>query len=198
MKNKTSADVAHLKYRKEMLIKQIDLLKKRCLANSSQIKVIEPIENILISSIHHFNNARQINHCLGFLISSGYITSKICCQANQIFLTSLRTNSAIGIETKEYLVNENICLFNTTPSYDPGLSNEYVVGKQNCSISMFDIEKLQFNEYNVQIQINDCYSNPCRIQIDSKKIQNKLILNGTSILCNQSSFFGIVLQSKSL
>ena len=198
MKNKALADVKDLKHTKEVLMEQINLLQKRCSSNLSQIKVVEPIQNVLVSSILQLNRARQTNHCLGLLVSSGYITSKICCQATEIFLTNLETNSAIEIETNEYLVEDNICLFNITPSYELELSNHYIADKQNCSILMFDIEDMQFNEYNVEIQINQCHVNPCKILIDPKEFQNKTILNGTSIVCNQSSMFGIVLHSKSI
>ena len=52
-----------------------------------------------------------------------------------------------------------------------------------------------FNPIEFELNIEDCFHAPCSSQIDL--IQNFTILNGTSIVCDQSKYLGVVIKSNS-
>ena len=187
--------VLSLKREKEKLSKAIDELKLHCSSVQSSTKFIRPIETVVISLIRQLDNMRETDVCLGTLINSGYITSNLCCQADEILFSSLKTLNDIAIDTKKYFIGDYICLFNTTNTFLPNLSMDNH-GTQQCSILTFDDEQEKFDEISIQFKIKSCFENPCELDLIPENFVNKTIFNGTFISCNDSSVTGVITHSK--
>ena len=54
----------------------------------------------------------------------------------------------------------------------------------------------EFHTHQLQIETQGCSETSCTLKIDSNLLQSELILDGTSILCDQQPHFGIITKSK--
>ena len=68
---------------------------------------------------------------------------------------------------------------------------------QQCSILSFDRSEGEFNTHQLQVETQGCSETSCTLKIDSDLLQDGLILDGTSIVCDQQPYFGIITKSKS-
>ena len=66
----------------------------------------------------------------------------------------------------------------------------------NCGILGYDDSQGEFKEHQIEIETKTCVGSTCTWKIDA--IENAIILEGTSIICNGSPNFGIVTKSKYL
>ena len=165
--------------------------------SSSQHNSLQPAGHIGISVIRHVENARETDSCLGTITSSGYITSKSCCQADQMFLFEFENSTEIAVDLENSIwIEEHICFVNTTETYKfhfPALDG---VKTQNCTFLAYDYSQGEFNEHQIEIETKGCVDSTCSWKIDS--LENGTVLDGTSIVCNGSPNFGIVTKSKLL
>ena len=97
---------------------------KECSATENALK---PTGHIGISVIRKVDNARETDICVGTSTKSGYITSKSCCEVDEMFLFDLESSEEIKIEENSIWIENHICFINTTatlefdfPSFDVG------------------------------------------------------------------------------
>ena len=69
---------------------------------------------------------------------------------------------------------------------------------QQCSVISFDRSEGEFNTHQLQVEIQGCSESSCTREIDLSLLENEVILDGTSIICDQPPYFGIITKSKSL
>ena len=67
---------------------------------------------------------------------------------------------------------------------------------KKCSIISFDRSEGEFNTHQLQVETRGCFESSCALKIDSNLLQNEVILDGTSIVCDQQPYFGIITKSK--
>ena len=163
--------------------------------DSPAIDSFESNGNIVISLIHQVDGARETDVCLGTSTNLGFITTKSCCQADEIFVHDLENSEELTIEKNSFWIEDSICFINKTKSFEFDFPNSNGTEKQLCSILMYDKIQGQFNEHNLEINTSDCFENPCELDIDSELHYNETILNGTSIVCEHASHLGIVTKS---
>ena len=157
---------------------------------------LQPAGHIGISVIRRLENARETDTCVGIITSSGYITSSSCCQADQLYLFEFENSTEIAIEENSIWIEKYICFINTTEAmnfHSPILDG---AESQNCALLAFCIDSQDFNEHQIEIKTKDCADSSCNRKIDL--VDNAMILEGTTIVCEGSLNFGIVTKSKSL
>ena len=96
-----------------------------------------------------------------------------------------------------FWVEDNICFINTTDTFEIDVAITHDDIQQSCSIITYDNTEEKFDEQIFELRINKCFENSCFFNIDSKLLTNHIILNGTSISCDESRYIGIVTRSKS-
>ena len=84
---------------------------KECSATENALK---PTGQIGISVIRKVENARETDICVGASTKSGYITSKSCCEVDEMFLFDLENSEEIKIEENSIWIEDHICFINTT------------------------------------------------------------------------------------
>ena len=97
---------------------------KECSATENALK---PTGHIGISVIRKVDNARETDICVGTSTKSGYITSKSCCQVDEMFLFDLETSEEIKIEENSIWIEDHICFINTTETLEfdfPALNDD--------------------------------------------------------------------------
>ena len=190
------------RYQQEATELKADLVKwqreaaNKCSLDQSKYGSLQPIGNVVISLIRHVENAREIDACMGMSSDLGYLTSKQCCQANQVMLFDLETSKEIPIGINSIWIEEHVCFINTTEIQTmnfPIFDNEE---PQACSILAFDESKGQFKEHQFDMDIGKCFDSPCSFKIDPNLLQTGTILNGTSVVCDEANQIGIVTKSK--
>ena len=77
---------------------------------------LQPAGHIGISVIRKVENARETDICVGTSTNFGYITSKSCCQVDEMFLFDLENSEEIKIEENSIWIEDHICFINTTAS----------------------------------------------------------------------------------
>ena len=181
----------HLKQEYDNLAKT---LSDRCPTNQKE-NTFQPIGSILISMI----TKEETNLCLGTSTSFGIITSSTCCQADEMYLLRLENFKETPTEVKSLWIEENICFINTTETFkfEFPILNDQPHKQEHCAIMMLDQTQGNFTEIELEIKINKCSEQRCLFDIDKNSFSNGTILNGTSIVCDQSSYFAIVTKSKS-
>ena len=154
--------------------------------------------NIEISLIRQIDDTREHDVCLGSLTNFGVLTAKSCCQADELFLYDLTNSKEVSIDEKMFWDEDHICFINTTDTFeiDVAITNDDI--KQSCSIITYDNTEEKFDEQIFELRINKCFDYSCIFNIDSESLTNHIILNGTSISCDESRYIGIVTRSKSL
>ena len=165
--------------------------------SSNRHDSLQPAGNIGISVIRRVQNARETDTCIGTETNSGYITSSSCCQADQMFLFEFENSTEIAINLENSIwIEEHICFINTTANikfHFPALDHAQT---QSCKILVYDDTQGEFNEHQIEIETKTCVGSTCTWKIDA--IENAIILEGASIICNGSPSFGIVTKSKYL
>ena len=163
--------------------------------SSNRHDSLQPTGHVGISVIRRIDNARETDTCIGTETSSGYITSSSCCQADQMFLFEFENSTEIEINLENsILTEEHLCFINTTETvkfHFPALDGAET---QSCTFLAFDDSQGEFNEHQIEIETKGCIDSTCSWKVDS--LENAIILDGTSIICNGSPNFGIVTKSK--
>ena len=151
--------------------------------------------NVEISLIRQIDGAREHDVCLGSLTNFGVITAKSCCQADELFLYDLTNSKEVLLDEKMFWVEENICFINTTDTFEinVAITNDDI--QQSCSIMTYNNTEEKFDVQIFQLRIDKCFENSCIFNIDSELLTNHIILNGTSISCDESNYVGIVTKS---
>ena len=183
---------------KEKWTEKYDLLKndlQEC--SSNRHDSLQATGHVGISVIRRIDNARETDTCIGTETNLGYITSSSCCQADQMFLFEFKNSTEIEINLENsILIEEHICFINTTETvkfHFPALDGAET---QSCTFLAYDDSQGEFTEHQIEIETKDCVESTCSWKIDS--IENAIILEGTSMICNGSPNFGIVTKSKLL
>ena len=183
---------------KEIWTEKYDSLKndlQEC--SSNRHDSLQPAGHVGISVIRQVENARETDTCIGTETNSGYITSKACCQADQMFLFEFENSTEIEINLENSVwIEEHICFIKTNPNvkfHFPALDNAET---QSCRFLAYDDSHGEFNEHQVEIETKGCVDSTCTWKVDS--LENAMILDGTSIICEGSPDFGIVTKSKNL
>ena len=163
--------------------------------SSSQHNLLQSNGHIGISVIRQVENARETDSCIGTETNSGYITSKSCCQADQMFLFEFENSTEIAVNLEGSIwIEEHICFINTTETFNfhfPALDGAET---QSCTILAYDYSRGDFHDHQFEIETKGCVNSTCSWKIDS--LENGMVLDGTSIVCNGSPNFGIVTKSK--
>ena len=182
----------------ETWTKKYDLLKSdlhECSLNRHDY--LQSVGHIGISVIRHVKNARETDSCLGTITSSGYITSSSCCQADQIFLFEIENSTEITNNLENSIwIEDHICFINTTDIFKFHFPISDDAETQSCTFLAFDDSQGEFQEHQIEIETQDCVDSTCTWHNDP--LDNAMILEGTSIVCNGSPKFGIITKSKSL
>ena len=103
-------------------------------------------------------------------------------------------NTQIPIESDSVLIEKNLCLINITEFNSDKIrfSKSDDESDQSCTILMLDQNEGEFIEHQVEVKIKECFDKPCLLDIDSKF----KVMNGTSIVCEESAHIGIVIKSE--
>ena len=80
-----------------------------------------------------------------------------------------------------------------SPEYD----HQFKKPIQQCSIISFDRSEGEFNTHQLQVKTQGCSESSCTMKINPNLHEGEVILDGTSIVCNQQPYFGIITKSKS-
>ena len=180
----------------EKLTEKNDLLKndlQEC--SSNRHDSLQPAGHVGISVIRQVENARETDTCIGTETNSGYITSSPCCQADQMFLFEFENSTEISVNLDNSVwIEEHICFINTTESFKFHFSASDDAETQSCRFLAYDYSQGEFNEHQIEIETKGCVESTCSWKIDS--LENAMILDGTSIICDGSPNFGIVTKSK--
>ena len=177
------SEIGSLRFKYERLLLQSTI--------QYQDSLFRSIENIFIITIRQVFGTREADICVGIMTTIGYITSKLCCDAEELLLFD-KEKVDIPMLNKSIWVDENICLINTTDHF--GIDNQIINDKgiQLCSIMMYDNNSEELIEH--QLEINNCLESICQMSIDS--FSNQTLLNGTAIVCHLTGQYGIVTKSK--
>ena len=141
-------------------------------------------------------NAREIDFCLGLSTQFGYFTSSVCCEVDEIFFYDIESSDEIVFDPYSISVEEHICFINTTHHESIDFQDSNNNDQQNCSIVIYDESKEEFEEHFEIFQLHNCFDFPCPVDLNPTIFQNKSILNGTSIICSESGYAGIITKSK--
>ena len=180
----------NLKMENENLNKEI----KQCSANNFQYS-LQPTENIVMSVIHHLESVREIGFCMGSSTSVGYVTSKSCCLADEIFLADIESYEDIPYEENSIWFDDKLCLINTTTLPNFFYPTAEINETQFCSLITFDQVEGELKERKLEINTHECHDDFCSIGTNFN-FQNESILNGTSLNCVNWPHFGVVRKSK--
>jgi len=184
--------------RYDLLSEKYDLLKndlQECSLN--RYDSLQPTGHVGISVIRRIENARETDSCVGTETKSGYITSSSCCQADQMFFFEFENSTEIAIDLENSIwIEEHICFINTTDTFKFHFPTLDGAETQSCTFLAYDDSQGEFNEHQIEIETKDCVDSTCSWKIDS--LENEMILDGTSIVCNGLPNFGIVTKSKQL
>ena len=66
---------------------------------------LQPAGHIGISVIRKVENARETDVCIGTSTNFGYITSKSCCQVDEMFLFDLESSEEIKMEIRKFYLD---------------------------------------------------------------------------------------------
>ena len=169
---------------------------KQCSSGQFQNNLFTSSGNVALSLVREVENSRETDVCLGMSTIFGYVTSNSCCQSSEIFLFDLESSKEIPIEIQSLWIEENICLINTTESFEFNFPITETEKKQECSMLSYDKNLGQFREQELEIQIEGCFESTCLLDLDPQFLSFQTILNGTSIICKESNYIGIVTKSR--
>ena len=109
-----------------------------CDLNQFEYQSIHQTGNIVIASTRHIDNAREVDYCIGLSTDFGYFTTKSCCHADQMSLFDVKTQMEISLKEYSILVEQNICLINSTNIENVKFASSNQSDKDSCSIFVFD------------------------------------------------------------
>jgi len=165
--------------------------------SSNRHDSLQPTGHVGISVIRRIDNARETDTCIGTETNLGYITSSSCCQADQMFLFEFENSTEIVINLENsILIEEHICFINITETVKFHFPAVDGAETQSCTFLAYDDSQGEFIEHQIEIETKDCIDSTCTWKIDS--LENAIILDGTSIICDGSPNFGIITKSKLL
>ena len=187
-------EYSYYKNESDRLTQRTQIESIECSPNLSNLQLNENIE---ISLIRQIDDAREHDVCLGSQTIFGVITAKSCCQADELFFYDLTNSNEVLMDDKMFWAEDNICFISTTDALeiDVAITNEVI--QQSCTIMTYDKSEEQFAAQIFQLRIDKCFENNCVIKLDYELSRNHVILNGTSIRCNASTYLGIITKSKS-
>ena len=188
-------EYSYYKNESDRLTQRTKIESIQCPLNLSNLQLNE---NIQISLIRQIDDAREHDVCLGSQTIFGILTAKSCCQAEELFLYDLTNSKEVSIDAKIFWVEDNICFINTTDKFEIDVAIDVAdeVIQQSCSVMAYDKTEQKFDAQIFEVTINKCFENNCIFKIDSELLKNHIILNGTSIRCDESTYLGIVTNSK--
>ena len=125
----------------EQEIERLTNVIATCDLNQFEYESIHRTGNIVIVSTHHIDNAREVDYCIGLSTDIGYFTSISCCHADQMSLFDLETQMEISVKENSLLIEENICLINSTNIENVKFVSSNQSDEQSCSIFVFDEDK---------------------------------------------------------
>ena len=112
-------------------IENLKIVTQTCKADlnecSSAQNSLQPAGHIGISVIRKVENARETDVCIGTSTNFGYITSKSCCQVDEMFLFDLESSEEIEIKENSIWIEDHICFINTTETLEldfPALNDD--------------------------------------------------------------------------
>ena len=182
---------------------QIDYLKqknKQCLniespSNESHTEYLKPNGTIIISLVRQVNNIQETDVCLGTSTMIGFITASSCCDADEMFLYNFDSGTNISVEENSIWTEKSVCFINSTKSFNFKI-NEANINENHCSIMAYNSEIATFDELQLNLDVNECTKDSCIMIYDKKLLENRLILNGTAIVCDQSTLVGLIIKRK--
>ena len=180
---------------KEIWTEKYDSLKtdlQEC--SSNRHDSLQPAGHVGISVIRRVENARETDTCIGTETNSGYITSKACCQADQMFLFEFENSTEIAIEENSIWIEEHICFINITSTFKFHFPILDDADTQNCTILAFDNSQGELIGKQIEVETKNSVDSFYSLKTDF--LDNSMVLDGTLISCNGSSNFGIVSKSK--
>ena len=139
--------------------------------------------------IKRVQSSREIDFCLGSFFGNGMITSRFCCETEEFFIQDLESSNQIDFDLHSVFIADQICFINITNDFNQELEAIDVIS--NCSILIFDHYLDDFVEKNIDVENITCSSRTCYMNFYCQK--NQTILNGTSIICENSRIYGIVI-----
>ena len=186
-------EIDHLKQDNERLTQQLSM---KILMNQSENVLFQNKGFVVISRIRKTDDARETDACLGTSTTFGIITSNQCCQADEIIFFDAVNLEELYIKDGSVWTEEKICLINSTNNFEIDIPNPDDNIKKFCSIAIYDNNQNNFKTRILAIDVSDCFQFTCHLEMNSELSENEVILNGTLIECDQSSYFGIVTKSK--
>ena len=145
-----------------------------------------------MSTIRQFADQREINYCLGTLSVFGIITARSCCEVDELFAIDQEESNEFPIDSNLFFIDNHICLINKTVSLNTDVQKIDLTN--NCSISLFDSSTSYFINKEIDDRNISCSNGLCFIIFDSD--ENLTLLNGTAIICNHSTIYGIISSSE--
>ena len=188
-KNETN----HFKQESERLTEK---LSTKCPLKQSDTDLFQYNGLIIIARIRKIDDSRETDVCLGTPTTLGIMTSNQCCQADEMFFFDLNSSEELLIVDDSVWVGEDICLINRTNDFEIDIPISNDNEKKLCSVPIYDNNQEYFKTHEFQIEVSGCFEIACQLEIDSSLYKNQVILNGTLIKCDQSSYSGIVTKSK--
>ena len=186
-------EIDHLKKDFERLTQQLSM---KFLMNQSENVLFQNKGFVVIFRIRKTDDARETDACLGTSTTFGVITSNQCCQADEIIFFDAVNLEELYIKDGSVWTEEKICLINSTNNFEIDIPNPDDNIKKFCSIAIYDNNQNDFKTRQLAIDVSDCFQFACHLEMNSELSENEVILNGTLIECDQSSYFGIVTKSK--
>ena len=144
--------------------------------------------SILISRIENIGKERVINYCLGTQTKFGILTTTVCCQADEIIIFDIVNLKEIAIGVQSIWMNDDVCLINKPNDSVIIFSN--LNQASNCSILIYDHEQEDFAKKDFQFDDSTCSQQSC--DLESYVNQNESLLNGSTIICQDSFIFAMV------
>ena len=151
---------------------------------------------IMIFRIRKTDDARETDACLGTSTTFGVITSNLCCQADEMIFFDAVNSEELYIKNGSVWTEETICLINSSNNFEIDFPIPDVDVKELCSIAIYEKNQNDFKTREFEIDVSDCFQFACHLEMNSELFENEVILNGTLVQCDQSSYFGIVTKSK--
>ena len=186
-------NIQNLKQDFERLTQQLSM---KFQMNQSENDFFQNKGLIMIFRIRKTDDARETDACLGTSTTFGVITSNLCCQADEMIFFDAVNSEELYIKDGSVWTEDKICLINSTNNFEIDIPIPDVNVKKLCSIAIYENNQNDFKTREFEIDVSDCFQFACHLEMNSELYDNEVILNGTLVQCDQSSYFGIVTKSK--
>ena len=139
------------------------------------------------------NDQREINFCFGTSTAYGIVTDRSCCEVDELFVVDKTKSEEVSVDFNSIWIDNHICLINKTENLDKDIKN--INDTKDCAIQIFDsysndFIKIEFDDRNITYLNENWY-------YSTTVTNNFILLNGTAIICQQNTIFGILTKSKS-